>query len=68
MCHDSSRQHINRLSQDVSNAMASSSAHLDLISDMRWINTQVSSIGYDVLPESEDSGDEAAEQLISHPE
>jgi phosphate:Na+ symporter len=68
MCHDSSRQHINRLSKDVSNAMASSSAHLDLISDMRWINTQVSSIGYDVLPESEDSGDENAEKLIVHPE
>ena len=68
MCNVSSRQHINRLSQDVSNAMASSSAHLDLISDMRWINTQVSSIGYDVLPESEDSGDENAEKLIDHPE
>jgi phosphate:Na+ symporter len=68
MCHESSRQHITRLSRDVSNAMASSSAHLDLISDMRWINTQVSSIGYDVLPESEDSGDENAEKLIVHPE
>ena len=68
MCHDSSRQHIDRLSQGVSNALESSSAHLDLISDMRWINTQVASIGYDVLPASEDSGDEAAEQLISHPE
>lgn len=68
MCHDSSRQHINRLSKDVSNAMASSSAHLDLISDMRWINTQVCSIGYDVLPETEDSGDEIAEQLTVHPE
>lgn len=68
MCHNSSRQHINRLSNDLSNAMASSSAHLDLISDMRWINTQVSSIGYEVLPESEDSGDEVAEKLIEHPE
>ena len=68
MCHDSSRQHIHRLSNDVSNALASSSAHLDLISDMRWINTQVSSIAYDVLPETEDSGDENAEKLIVHPE
>lgn len=68
MCHDSSRRHIGRLSQGVSNAMESSSAHLDLISDLRWINTQVASIGYDVLPESEDSGDEAAEKLIKHPE
>ena len=68
MCHDSSRRHINRLSQGVSNAMESSSAHLDLISDMRWINTQVASIGYDVLPEKEDSGDEVAEKLIAHPE
>ena len=56
------------MSQGVSNALESSSAHLDLISDLRWINTQVASIGYDVLPASEDSGDEAAEQLISHPE
>ena len=68
MCNISSRQHIKRLANDVSNAMASSSAHLDLISDMRWINTQVASIGYDALPQSEDSGDEAAEQLIKHPE
>jgi len=68
MCRDSSKQHINRLSQGVSNAMESSSAHLDLISDMRWINTQVSSIGYDVLPEAEGSGDEAAEKLIASPE
>jgi len=68
MCRDSSKQHINRLSQGVSNAMESSSAHLDLISDMRWINTQVSSIGYDVFPEAENSGDEAAEKLIVSPE
>ena len=68
MCHTSSRQHFTRLSQGVSNAMESSSAHLDLLSDMRWINTQVASIGYDALPQSEDSGDEASEQLIKHPE
>lgn len=68
MCHDSSKQHITRLSKGVSNAMESSSAHLDLISDMRWINTQVSSIGYDVQPEAEGSGDEAAERLIERAE
>jgi phosphate:Na+ symporter len=68
MCQNSSRLHIDRLSQGVSNAMESSSAHLELIADMRWINTQVASIGYDVLPASEDSGDEATEQLIDHPE
>ncbi len=68
MCHDSSKQHINRLSQGVSNAMESSSAHLDLISDLRWINTQISSIGYDVLPETEASGDQVAEKLIAPPE
>jgi phosphate:Na+ symporter len=66
MCHDSSRQHINRLSDGVSNAMESSSAHLDLISDMRWINTQVASIGYDVLPEKDASGDEIADLMIVH--
>ncbi|MDR0378365.1 MAG: Na/Pi cotransporter family protein [Candidatus Accumulibacter sp.] len=68
MCQESSRQHIERLSHGVSNALESSSAHLDLISDMRWINTQVASIGYDALPASEDSGDGATERLISHPE
>ena len=68
MCQHSSRQHIWRLSNDVSNALASSSAHLDLIADLRWLNTQISSIGYDVLPESEDSGDEIAERLINHAE
>lgn len=68
MCYDSSRQHITRLAEGVSNAMESSSAHLDLIADIRWINTQISSIGYEALPESESSGDEAAEKLIEHPE
>ncbi len=68
MCNDSSRQHINRLSEGVSNAMETSSAHLDLIADLRWINTQLCSLGYDVLPGNESSGDEAAEKLIRHPE
>ena len=68
MCHASSKQHIARLSQGTSNAMESSSAHLDLISDIRWINTQVSSIGYDVLPEVEAAGDEMAETPIKPPE
>ena len=68
MCHDSSRQHIVRLSQGISDAMGSSSAHLDLISDLRWMSTQISSIGYDVLPESESSGNDAEEKLIAHPE
>ena len=48
--------------------MESSSAHLDLISELRWINTQISSIGYDVLPQSEAAGDAAAEKLIEHAE
>lgn len=68
MCHESSRAHITRLSQGVSNALESSSAHLDLLADMRWINTQIASIGYDALPESEESGDDIAEKLIAHPE
>jgi phosphate:Na+ symporter len=68
MCRESSHQHIDRLSHGVSNALESSSAHLDLIADMRWINTQVASIGYDALPASEDSGDSTAERLIGHPE
>lgn len=68
MCHDSSKRHIERLSQGVSNSLESSSAHLDLISDMRWINTQVSSIGYEVLPDSENSGDDLAEKIMAHPE
>ena len=52
----------------MSEAMSSSSAHLDLIADVRWISTQIASIGYDVLPENESSGDLAAEKLIVHPE
>lgn len=68
MCQASSHQHFSRLSQGVSNAMESSSAHLDLLADLRWINTQVSSIGYDVLPENEGSGDAAAEQLVDRTE
>ena len=68
MCYDSSREHIRRLSEGVSNAMESSSAHLDLIADLRWISTQISSIGYETLPETENSGNEATEKLIEHPE
>ena len=68
MCNDSLRRHIDRLSQDVSNTQESSSAHLDLILDIRWINTQVASIGYDVLPENEVPGDEVAEELAARPQ
>jgi phosphate:Na+ symporter len=68
MCQKSSSRHIDRLSLGVSNAMESSSAHLELIAGMRWIHSQLASIGYDVLPASEDSGDRTAERLIKHPE
>jgi len=68
MCNDRLRRHIDRLSQDVSNTQESSSAHLDLILDIRWINTQVASIGYDVGLENEVPGDEVAEELAAHPE
>ena len=68
MCENSAQAHIKRLSRGVSNAMESSSAHLDLLSELRWINTQISSIGYDVLPEAEAAGDTTAEKLIEHAE
>lgn len=68
MCHDSSRRHFARLSQGLSAAMGSSSAHLDLISDLRWISTQISSVGYDVLPDNESSGNDAEDKLTAHPE
>jgi len=68
MCYDSSREHIKRLSDGVSNAMESSSAHLDLIADIRWINTQISCFCYETPPDTENSGDAAAEKLIEHPE
>lgn len=32
------------------------------------MSTQISSIGYDGLPESESSGNDAEEKLIAHPE
>ena len=67
MCHNSSKEHVQRLSQGVSNALASSSGHLDLISELRWISTQISSIGYDILPD-ESSDTEAEERLIGHSE
>ena len=61
MCAASSRSHFGRLSQGIENSLQSSTAHLDLIADMRWISTQLSSIGYDVLPEkTEESGEEGA--------
>lgn len=68
MCEESAQAHIRRLSEGVSNAMESSSAHLDLISELRWINTQISSIGYDVLPQAEAAGDAGAEILIERAE
>lgn len=42
-------------------------AHLDLLSDMRWINTQVASIGYDALPQSEDSGGRSGRTIDQAP-
>jgi phosphate:Na+ symporter len=67
MCNDCLRCHIDRLSKGLPNSLESSSAHLDLILDIRWINTQVSSVGYDVSPENEVPGDEVAEELAARP-
>lgn len=67
MCQDSSKGHVLRLSQGVSDSLASSSGHLDLISELRWISTQIASIGYDIMPdESSDTATE--ERLIGHSE
>lgn len=68
MCNDRLRRHIDRLSEDLPNSMETSAVHLDLVLDIRWINTQVSSIGYDVSPENEVPGDEVAEELAARPE
>ena len=67
MCQGSSQRHIQRLSQGVSDSIASSSGHLDLISELRWISTQIASIGYDILPD-ETSETETEERLIGHSE
>lgn len=63
-CNDSSMRHINRLSEGVSHTLESSSAHLELILNVRWINTQVSSIAYEVLPDRDASSDASGEELI----
>jgi len=69
MCNASLKRHIDRLRQGISHTVESSSAHLDLILDIRWINTQIASIGYDALPEAEfAAADEVAEELAAHPE
>ncbi len=68
MCNDRLRRHIDRLSEDEPNATETSAVNLDLILDIRWINTQVASIGYDVSPENEVPGNEVAEELAARPE
>ena len=68
MCHTSSKQHIARLSEGISHSIESSGAHLDLVADMRWINTQIASIGYDIFPEVEVVGDEITQDLVQSPE
>ena len=68
MCHASSRRQIGRLTEDASNAQESTSAHFDLVSDMRWINTQLCGIAYEVLPESEQGDDDLSSFLTAQPE
>ena len=60
-CQESSQRHIDRLSQGVAGAMQSSSAHLDLTMNIRWISTQISSLAYDILPDTESPGDDGPE-------
>lgn len=69
MCQHSSRQHFTRLSQGVSYAMESSSAHTPVSfpicagSTLKWRASVTT-----CCRENENSGDKAAEQLITHPE
>ena len=60
-CQESSQRHIDRLSLGVADAMQSSSAHLDLTMNIRWVSTQISSLAYDVLPENETPADDGPE-------
>ena len=60
-CQESSQRHIDRLSLGVADAMQSSSAHLDLTMNIRWVSTQISSLAYDVLPDNETPTDDGPE-------
>ena len=60
-CQESSQRHIDRLSLGVADAMQSSSAHLDLTMNIRWVSTQISSLAYDVLPDNETTADDGPE-------
>ena len=60
-CQESAQRHIDRLSMGVSDAMQSSSAHLDLTMSLRWINTLMTSLAYDALPETEAAQDDEPE-------
>ena len=60
-CQESSQRHIDRLSLGVADAMQSSSAHLDLTMNIRWVSTQISSLAYDVLPDNETPADDGPE-------
>lgn len=68
MCHASSRRQIGRLTEDASNAQESTSAHFDLVSEMRWINTQLCSIAYELRPESGQGDDDPSAFLAAQPE
>ena len=60
-CQESSQRHIDCLSLGVADAMQSSSAHLDLTMNIRWVSTQISSLAYDVLPDNETPADDGPE-------
>lgn len=68
MCNDSSERHFARLSEGISRTMESSSAHLELILNIRWINGQVSCIAYEALPGKEPADEGVVEELNGHPE
>ena len=68
MCTDSSERHFARLSEGISRTMESSSAHLELILNIRWINGQVSCIAYEALPGKEPVDEGVVADLNGHPE
>jgi len=58
---ESSRSHFNRLRDRLSESMATSDIHLDIIRDLRRINSYVTSVAYTIIDHHEQHKDQRAE-------
>ena len=62
MVKESSLRHMRRLYEGVSNSLATSSYHLDIINNLQRINTMISCVAVDIVAAAREEREEAKEE------